>query len=139
MDWLVLALIGMLFASATNLTLKVILKNYDITNYDFKELLPIIAVVFVATAAVYLLFLRRLTVPSGLVQLVLLFLVFAVIGFAAVVYAMQTGKVALVTAVLSLSTVVVAIASFFMFGDRFSYKEIVSLLLAVLAIIMLVV
>ncbi|MFH0922538.1 MAG: EamA family transporter [Candidatus Micrarchaeota archaeon] len=139
LNWLVLALIGMLFASATNLTLKVILKNYDVTNYDFKALLPIVAIVFVATAAVYLLFLRKLAIPSGLVQLVLVFIVFAVIGFAAVVYAMQTGKVALVTAVLSLSTVVVAIASFFIFGDRFSYREMISITLAFFAILMLII
>jgi len=138
LNWLALALVGMLFASATNLTLKLIVKNYDVTNYDFKTLLPLVAIVFILTAAIYLIFLRHITVPGGLTQLVVLFVIFAALGFAAVVYAMQEGKVALVTAVLSLSTIVVALAAYFLLGEQFALKEIAALAFAVLAILLLV-
>ncbi|MBI3587948.1 EamA family transporter [Candidatus Micrarchaeota archaeon] len=70
--------------------------------------------------------------------LTLFFLAVAAAGFLLTLKSLEGGKVALVTAVLSLSTVGVAILSMIFLGDRFANREIIAMLLAVASIAALV-
>ena len=82
---------------------------------------------------------RLLGLDGSLLQTALLVVMFSLAGFACVVLALQGGKVALVTAVLSMSTVVVALASVQLFGDNFSVKEALALAFSVIALLALVI
>ncbi len=70
--------------------------------------------------------------------LLVLLIVFTLFGFISMLKALEDGKVALVMAVVSLSTVLLAILSIFIFGDTFSVKEILAMALAIISILILI-
>jgi drug/metabolite transporter (DMT)-like permease len=66
--------------------------------------------------------------------LVVFLIIFTLTGFVSTLKALEEGKVALVMAVISLSTIFLAVLSIFIFGDVFSVKEILAMVLAIIAI-----
>lgn len=144
LNWLALALLGMVFASLANLTLKVVVKQASGAAGAAlvkQELLNWVIPIAVALAIIFFLawffFLQNL-VPANLLKWLVVLVFFSLASFACVVFALRTGKVALVTAVLSLSTILVAFLSYIFLGDRFEAKEVAAILFAVLSISLLV-
>ncbi|MFH1056738.1 MAG: EamA family transporter [Candidatus Micrarchaeota archaeon] len=135
MDWLALALGGMLFFSVSNIMLKLLVSNPSFAKIDYSAYyIPIGLVAAGVLAALY--FISKNNPQLLYYALGLLF--FALLGFGAMVLALEKGKVALVTAVLSLSTIVIAGLSFAFLGDKFTGKEIAAMVLAVLSLLVLV-
>ena len=66
-----------------------------------------------------------------------LVVVLSLIGFCFLLLAMQNGEVALVTAVLSMSTVVVAGLAMIFLGDRFTAREVIAIALVIVSILLL--
>ena len=137
MDWLALAFLGMVFASLANISLKVVVKQ-GLPQFGFQTLaLAGAAIVFLAAALAFL-GLENKWFSRDFVQWGIALAFFAALSFACTVLALRQGKVALITAVLSLSTAVVAVLSYAFLGDRFTVKEAAALGLAVLSILALV-
>jgi len=114
--WLLLALFAMVCFSISAVLLKVL-----VSEHGLDALLQSLLKLSVSTPVQYAL---------GIVVL-------SLVGFAAFMTALQGGKVALVNAVASLSTVLVAVLSYVFLGDRFSLKEIVALGLALASLVLL--
>jgi uncharacterized membrane protein len=121
MNWLVFALIAMCLFSVSSILLKAILTELDIPKLDFSAINQI-----------------RNRMNGKTAAFVILSVVLSTVGFYCVLLATQEGKVALVTAVLSLSTVLVACLSAVFLGDSFSLKEILAMSLAIVSILVLV-
>lgn len=115
-SWLLLALFAMACFSISSVLLKVIVSEYGI-DVVLKDALG---------------FTLRPSVQYSLGVIVL-----SLVGFGALMLALQQGKVALVNAILSLSTVVIAGLSYAFLGDRFSVREMVALALALASIVVL--
>ena len=136
-QWLFYALAGMVFAGLANLSLKILVKDHQLLKQNYSALAPIVAVALLGLLIAYIFFFRN-AIPNGLVQWGIALIVFGLLAFTATIYALESGKVALVSAVLSLSTVFVAILSAVFLGDQFSTKEIAAIVLATAAAIALV-
>ena len=120
MRWVIFAVAAMVLFTFANIVLKKIVTEMGEVNWiNVKALLT------------------NLTVSSGL--FIVLLVIFTLLGFFSMLKALEEGKVALVMAVVSLSTVLLAVLSIFIFGDTFSFKEIAAMALAVIAILILVV
>lgn len=119
MKWLVLALLAMCLFSVSDVLLKVIVTDVSTTK-GFVSISSAISKI-------------NLKVASFAVLAVVL----SVIGVYFMLLAMQSGEVALVTAVLSMSTVVVAGLAMVFLGDRFSVKEIIAMTLVIVSILLL--
>lgn len=135
-EWLAYALAAMLLFSAANVVLKVITSRKEAAALDLQAVGAVVGVALIALTVAY--FLGYLKISSSLLQIVLLFVVLSSAGFALMLKAYETGKVALVTAVLALSTVAVAILSYSFLGDRFEQKELIAMALAFGSVIALV-
>lgn len=137
MDWLAFAVASMVFLSISNLFVKMIVSNPSFEKLDFNAfLLPGVLVASGVLLALYF-FLQNAKPPLAYYPIAIA--VFATLGVLAMILALKTGKVAIVTAVLGLSTVLVAILSVVCLGDRFSGREIAAMVLAILSIFMLIV
>lgn len=135
-SWLAFAFASMIFLSISNMALKFISAHPAFIKIDLNAfLIPIVLVGVGVLYAIYL-FWNKLPQPLGVVAVVLV--VFTLLGVLTLVMTLQTGKIALVTAVLSLSTVLVAFLSYAFLGDRFTGKEIAAMVMAVLSILILV-
>lgn len=115
-SWLALALLAMLCFSVSATVLKVLVSDYglDVLWKDFTRL--------------------SLSTP---VQYALVIAFLSLFGFGAFMVALQEGKVALVNAVASLSTLAIAILSYVFLGDRFTLKEIAAMALALGSLLLL--
>lgn len=138
-NWLTLALLAMFFASLTNLTLKILVKNQAVLKINWVALAPVAVLVLIALAAGFLFFVNEAAFKISSAQLfwITAVIIFSFATFACTLLAMQSGKVALVSAVLSLSTVLIAVLSVALFGERFQPKEIAALFFAVVSIFLL--
>ncbi|MEM0475731.1 MAG: hypothetical protein QW343_02975 [Candidatus Norongarragalinales archaeon] len=142
-NWLTLALLAMFFASLANLSLKILVKQQSILKTNWPAFIPVLVLVLFALAAGWFLFLSGLHGATAFrVSEAQLFWITAVVvlslsSFACTVLALQSGKVALVTAVLSLSTVVVAGLSVVLLGEHFEAREVAAMLFALLSILLL--
>ncbi|HLC37921.1 MAG TPA: EamA family transporter [Candidatus Norongarragalinales archaeon] len=135
MDWLAFALAGMVLLSISNIMLKLLVSNPSFAKIAYSTYaIPIALAVMAVVSA---LFIASQQNPQ-LVSFAIGIAIFAGLGFAAMVLALEKGKVALVTAILSLSTILVAILSYYFLGDRFAAKEMIALALATLSIVVLV-
>lgn len=126
----------MVLLSVANLSLKVFARDFKAPKIDATGLLvlAVIAVVFLAAAYHYLFSGEQ----ASTLGIVLAVIVFSLLGFVCIFTALREGKVALVTAVLSLSTVVVAVLSILFLGDKFTAKELMAMLFAMLSIGLLI-
>ncbi len=135
-NWLLYALLGMLFLSLANFFLKIFVRDFKTPKIGATGLLvlAVIAVVFLAAAYHYLFSGEQ----ASTLGVVLAVIVFSLLGFVCVFTALREGKVALVTAVLSLGTLVLAVLSILFLGDRFTPKEVLAMLFALLSIGLLI-
>jgi len=137
MDWLTLAIASMVFLSISNLFLKMVASNPAFEKLNLGDFLLPGAIVAIGIIIALVVFSQKTTqqiayLPVGIV-------VFATLGVIAMIFAFKTGKVAVVTAVLSLSTVHVAGLSFFLLGDRFTGREIAAMVLAIMSLLVLII
>ena len=139
-NWLTLALLAMFFASLANLALKILVKNQAVLKINWITLVPVALLVLIALAAGFFFFVNGAVfkITSAQMFWIAAVVVLSLATFACTLLALQNGKVALVTAVLSLSTVLVAIISVVFFGERFQPKEVAALIFAVISIMLLV-
>ncbi len=143
-NWLTLALLAMLFASLANITLKFLVKEESVLKINWAALLPVAVLVALALVAGWFLFVNgaqgagAFKVSEAQFFWIAALLALSLSAFACTALALQSGKVALVTAVLSLSTVLVAVLSVAFFGERFEPKEVAALLFALISILLLV-
>jgi len=139
-DWVFFALAGMVFASLANISLKFLVKNENVLKQWSAAIIPVAVLVLAALLIAYFFFLRGvIKFEPSLVLWSTALVIFSLAAFAFVTLALRAGKVALVTAVLSLSTVFVAFLSYAIFGDRFTLKELAAVTLAVASILALVI
>ena len=130
------ALAGMLLFSIANISLKVFVGGFEFPAQLNPLWLVVAGVGFAFVGyAVYSLF----GFNGGTLQLALAVILFSLLGFACVFLALAKGKVAVVTAILSLGTVVVALLSIYFLGDEFSVKEGLAMIFAVIALLVLVI
>lgn len=120
MKWVVFAVAAMVLFTFANIVLKKIVNEIgEITWANIKTIFPNLTLTFIL--------------------LIILLIIFTMTGFVSMLKALEKGKVALVMAVVSLSTILLAILSIFFFGDTFSFKEIAAMALAIVAILILVI
>ena len=136
MDWLAFALAAMVLFSISNLALKLFVSNPAFAKIDFAQFL--VPAALIALGILAALFLAYQNLQSQLFYYAIAVLVLTALGFGAFVLALRTGKVAVITAVLSISTITVAVLSYFFLGDRFSLKETLAMAFAVISILVLV-
>jgi uncharacterized membrane protein len=120
MKWLVLALLAMCLFAVSDLLLKVIVTELSIPKLGFISISSVISKIDLKVAS-----------------FAVLTVVLSLIGVYFMLLAFQSGEVALVTAVLSMSTVVVAGLAMVFLGDRFSFKEVVAMALVIASILLL--
>ena len=136
-QWLFYALAAMLLFSAANVVLKVLTSRKEAASLDVQVVMGIAAIVIVIAAIAY--YSGVLKISGSTLQLLLLFIALSGAGFALMLRAYEDGKVAIITAVLSISTVAVAALSYAFLGDRFSQKELLAMVLAIGSVIALVI
>jgi len=137
MEWLWLAVAGMVFLALSNIALKIIVGKASKAPPNLAALVPVVAVVLVIIAAAVAFLVVSGAVSADLAVWAVGFALLSTIAFTGVALAMQEGKVALVTAFMSISTVVVAVVSFVFFGDRFTLKELAAVALAIASVAVL--
>ncbi|MCL5011534.1 MAG: DMT family transporter [Candidatus Marsarchaeota archaeon] len=137
-DWIIYAVAGMVLYSIANIVWKYLSNSYTISMIGITEGLAVPVLVALAVFVV-LMFATKQVSSINPVFVVLLFLVAAlsIAGFGLFFYSLKFGKVAVVTAVMSLSTAVVAVLSFIFLGDRFSWRELLAMTLAIASVLVL--
>lgn len=133
-EWILFALIAMALFSFSNLMLKVAISKVD-ESYDFRQI--IVPLLFALVIILFFFFGPQSLVAEQTKALVIIGLL-ATVGFVSFMAALQGGKVALVTAIMTLGTPFVALLSFLLLGEKFSIKEIVAIILAVSSVAVLV-
>ncbi len=136
MDWLTLAVASMVFLSVSNLFIKMVVSSPSFEKLDFNQFIIPAVLVFAGVIFALYLFWQNAGTPVSYYPLAIA--VFATLGVLAMIQALKTGKIALVTAVLGLSTVLVAILSVVFLGDKFSGREIAAMVLAVMSLLVLI-
>ncbi len=120
--------------SVSNTLLKVITSKFDLVSV-LTPFAPALAVGFAAflAAALYLVN-QGAKIPQELTLMLLLAIIVSIFGVAAFLASLQEGKVAAVTAILSLSTILVVFLSSNFIGTNYTLKEIAAMALAVVSI-----
>lgn len=138
-NWILFAIGAMLLFSISNTLLKVASDKYDFVK-SLAPLLPaaLAGVAVFVIAVLYLLFVQKVQFSPELGSLVLGAAVVAAIGVTLFLASLKSGKVAEVTAVLSLSTIVVALISSHFLSVQFTLKEIAAMVMAVASIALFV-
>ncbi len=122
MNWLVLALLAMCLFSVSDVLLKVMVTDLSTPKLGLVSISSAISKINLKVASI-----------------AVLAVVLVIIGVYFMLLSLQTGEVALVTAVLSMSTVVVAGLAMIFLGDRFSFKELLAMALVIAGILLLMV
>ncbi|MDP3741959.1 MAG: EamA family transporter [Candidatus Micrarchaeota archaeon] len=138
-NWVLFAIGAMLLFSISNTLLKVASDKFDLVK-SLSPLLPAVvaAIVVFALAAFYLASSRVVSISPQLATLLLGVVLVSLLGVALFIASLKSGKIAEVTAVLSLSTIVVALISSHFLSIEFSLKEIAGMVLAVASIVLFV-
>jgi len=134
-EYLVYALAAMILFSMGNIALKQLTHERSLQALKSDTLFIAGVCALIALAAIYLAFFRSL--PGTTLALLLGAGVLGVMGFIFFLQALHKGSPAIVTAIASLSTVVVAIIGIFLFPEHFEPKQLVALGLAVASLLML--
>ncbi len=139
-EWYVYALITMLFFSFGNIALKSLMNEQMISSLQKNSnlLLSAFGVILLGVVVAYVLFISRMTLPENSIAIFAAFLVTAGIGFVALLAAVSFGKIAPVTAIVSTSSVMVAILSVVVLHDTLKLQEIAGISLAFVGIMLLV-
>ncbi|MBI4360993.1 EamA family transporter [Candidatus Micrarchaeota archaeon] len=134
-SWIVYALVAVLLLGVSNFLFKTVVNAVESEDLKLEAAWPVLAVFFgaallVALAYVYFVIQPPATLLLSVAALAVLSMV--AVGF--IFLSLKTGKVAVVTALLGLSAVVVGVLSYAFLGDRFSAKELVGMGLALAAV-----
>lgn len=123
--------------SLSNFVLKGAVTGARLDKLDSTSLIGTAVLLAAAISLAYLFFLKP-ALPVEVLAPVLFVVLVASAGFLFNIKALEGGKVALVSAILSLSTLGVAALSYALMGDRFSVKELAAIGLAVASVVLLV-
>jgi drug/metabolite transporter (DMT)-like permease len=139
-EWIVYAVAGMILYSIANLVWKYLSNSYTVSMIGIADGLTIPALAALIVFIVLMFAMKQVSsVNPVFVILLVLVAVLSLVGFAFFFYSLKFGKVAVVTAVMSLSTVVVAFLSFIFLGDRFSWRELLAMSFAIASVLVLAV
>ncbi len=124
----------MLLLGVANFLLKAFIDEAPRLHLQVDSLVPAVFALVVGIGLAAFFAYNALKPPFSLVWLFAGWALVSIIAVAFVFLALQTGKVATVTAMLALSAVVVAVLSFFVSGERFTAAEMFGMLLALGAV-----
>lgn len=130
-EWYVFALAAMLFFGLANVALKDLLAHSKPFFESLPVLLPAALVLLAAAFVILYAYAPHVNLTGQVATKGALFLVLAGFAFACFLLALQTGKVAPVTAIASASTAVVAIAGLLFLGETMTFQEWAGVLLIV--------
>ncbi|MFH1107147.1 MAG: EamA family transporter [Candidatus Micrarchaeota archaeon] len=138
-EWYVYALAAMLLFSLANLALKELMKNDMSRLFERnRQAFTSFALAFATFLVVaWVIFLREVKFPANMLPIAALVLVMSLAGFVLLLYALKTGKVSLVTAILNVSTVVVAGLAVLFLGEQLTLKEAAGIAMAAAAIFLI--
>ncbi len=139
-NWVLLAIAAMLLFSVSNVLLKLSTDKFDLGK-TVSSLAPALAVGIVTfvISLIYLVNYRGVSLAPELASFLFGAIVLASLGVALFLWSLKDGKAASVTAVLSLSTIVVALISSQFLSVQFGAKEMAAMVLAVASIVLFVV
>ncbi len=137
-QWIIFAIIAMIVFSFSNLALKTITGKVDFNA--FKPLLfpAALAILVFILGALYVFSKQPFPLTNQLLLLVVGVIICSLVGYVLFIKALEKGDVAIVTAILAMSTIVVALLSAVIFGTKYETKEIAAMILAVISILILV-
>ncbi len=138
-EWYWYALTTMLFFSLSNITLKSLLTDelMGVINKNINSIIPAIIMIAISIIAAYFLFLSKIPLPQNTLLMAGAFVLLAMTGFAFLLIAVNSGKIAPVTAIVSASSVMVAILSVVILKDSLSGREIAGILAAFIGVLIL--
>ncbi|MEK6954706.1 MAG: EamA family transporter [Candidatus Micrarchaeota archaeon] len=138
-EWYYYALLTMVFFSISNIALKSLLSEdlMGIIGKNLNSVIPAIIMVAVSIIAAYFLFLSKIPLPQNTLPIAGAFIVLAMTGFVFLMIAVSSGKIALVTAIVSTSSVMVAILSVAILKDSLSPREMAGIVLAFFGVLVL--
>src|SRR3989338_5429364 len=139
-EWYLYAIVTMLFFSVANITLKELL-NQDLVGVLTKNLGAVIPAALTIIAGIiiaYFLFLSKLPFTEKTPFLLVGFVILASLGFIFLMLAVSSGKIAPVTAIVSTSSITVAVLSIILLHDALSAREIGGIALAFVGGLLLV-
>lgn len=134
-SWIMYALVAVLLLGVSNYLFKTVVTGIEVEGVDVGAAVPWLAAILGVAALLALSYVYFVVKPP--VALLLSVMALAVLSLVAVGFiflSLKTGKVAVVTAILGLSAVVVGVLSYIFLGDRFSAKELVGMGLALAAV-----
>ncbi|MFH0835003.1 MAG: DMT family transporter [Candidatus Micrarchaeota archaeon] len=134
-SWLLYALGAMLLLAGGNFAFKILAKDFNFANTLENKTVPIALIALGCGAAIY--FLVFPNAPPALLTWLAAAVICSVLGYFLVIASLNTGNVALVSAVLSLGTIVLALASVKFLGETFTPTQAVAMLLAVCSVAIL--
>ncbi len=139
-EWYVYALLTMLFFSFANIILKALLTEEFVSTFQKNSsiLLPSLAILILAILAIYFLFIANLNLPQTTMLMTLGFILLASLGFVSLLVSVSAGKIAPVTAIVSTSSLMVAILSVLVLKESLTLREVSGILLAFFGIVLLV-
>ncbi len=137
MEWLWLAVAAMIFLALSNVVLKILVGKAGETGVRLADVVPVAGAVVIVIFAGVTFMVSTGRIDFDLVKWAAVFVVFSTIAFFGVVLALREGKVAVVTALMALSTVVVAVLSHVFLGERLTAKEFAAVVLAVITVLVL--
>ncbi|MCX6768032.1 MAG: EamA family transporter [Candidatus Micrarchaeota archaeon] len=137
MEWMWLAAAAMVFLALSNVVLKILVGKAGEAKMSMGDVLPMAGIVVLVILGVVAFLVITGKINADLVKWAVVFVAFSTTAFFGVVLALRDGKVSVVTALMGLSTVLVAVLSYFFLGERLSAKEFAAIILAVASVLAL--
>lgn len=138
MNWIVYAIIAMVFFSLSNIIIKIMMSETKFNLLDKEILIRTTIALIISISAIYFLVIRKISLGEETIKTMAIILFLGIIAFTSFIAAIKEGKVAIVSAILGLGTVLTAILSVFFLNEKFVAKEIIAMILAVMSILILV-
>ncbi len=138
-EWYAYALAAMLAFSLANIALKELVKNDvgRLLERNRQALVNFAISLAIFLVAAWLVFFRSAAFPGKVVGIVAVVAALSLAGFVALLYALRSGKVSLVTAILNVSTVLVAGLAVTFQGEQLTLKEAAGIALAAVAVFLI--
>ncbi|MFH1750612.1 MAG: EamA family transporter [Candidatus Micrarchaeota archaeon] len=138
-EWYLYALATMVLFSFANITLKSLLSEdlIGVLQKNMDQIIPAAITVFAGIIIAYFLFISKLPLPQNTPMLLIVFLLLASAGFVMLMLAVASGKIAPVTAIVSTSSITVAILSIVLLQNSLSLREVAGIGLAFIGVLLL--
>lgn len=136
-EWVWFAVVAMILFSIGNLLLKLAVDNVDFSKARLELSSQLVLVVLLGAFVLYAGLSILGLFQADAVKYVAAFVLVGVVGFAALIQALKTGKVSVVNAVLAMSIVLVTFLSVVFLGEKISFKEMAAMGLALASIVVL--